>query len=92
MTHHRCKKQYQISVGKEVMHETSYKNSADLINESGKNIADQFSQTSQTFIENYKSIDEAHQGAYKGLTRFERRSISSIQESGTHSLVGNRRK
>ena len=31
MTHHRCKKQYQILVGKEVIHETSYKNSADKI-------------------------------------------------------------
>ncbi len=31
MIHYRCKKKYQISVGKEIVHETSYKNSADKI-------------------------------------------------------------
>lgn len=29
MTHHRCKKKYQILVGKEIAHEIPYKNLAD---------------------------------------------------------------
>jgi len=31
MTHYRCKKKYQILVGKEVLHEIPYKNLADRI-------------------------------------------------------------
>ncbi len=38
-------------------------------------------------VSNYKSINSAHQGLYAGDTRFERRTIASLQESGTHSLI-----
>ena len=36
----------------------SYNNSAELIKDSGKNIAEQFVSTSQGFIENYKATEE----------------------------------
>mgnify|MGYP001573372217 CR=1 FL=1 len=39
-------------------------------------------------VSNYRSIQEAHQGTYDGKTRFERRTLGSIQEMGTHSLMG----